>query len=140
LGPAQGTAASVCRFLPAGVQYSLESDWIAMGARAELVIEVPAVTVDSILLDHAVQPRFDLLSIDAEGHERKVFKGLSLRCWCPRRVLLEDHETGHQKRQHMLSQGCQWLPRTGLNCWYGPATLISAAVITPQPTLNSQCH
>ena len=76
-----------------------------MGARAELVIEVPAVTVDSILLDHAVQPRFDLLSIDAEGHERKVFKGLSLRCWCPRRVLLEDHETGHQKRQHMLSHG-----------------------------------
>ncbi len=67
---ARGTTASVYRFSGAGLHSSLECDWIAMGARAESVIEVPVTTVNSILLDHGVQPRCGLLCINAEGQER----------------------------------------------------------------------
>lgn len=107
----------------AGVHSSLEPDLIAVGARPRSVIHVPVKTLDSILRDHQVQPGFDLLSIDVEGHEMEVFKGLDLETWHPRLVLLEDHVTGHQKHLHMRAQGYQLLLRTGLNSWYVPREL-----------------
>ena len=54
-----------------------------MGARVESVIEVPVDAVDSILPDHGVQPRCDLLCIDAQRHEREVFKDLRTLCKTP---------------------------------------------------------
>lgn len=107
----------------AGVHSSLEPNLIAVGAKAEAVAKVQVRTLDSVLRDHAVAPGFDLLSIDVEGHEMEVFKGVDLRLWRPRLVLLEDHVTGHQKHQHMRSQGYQLLLRTGLNSWYVPEDL-----------------
>lgn len=107
----------------AGVHSSLEPDLIAVGARSEGVIEVPVRTLDSILQECGAEPEFDLLSIDVEGHEMEVFKGLDLQVWRPRLVLLEDHVTSHQKHLHMRAQGYQLLLRTGLNSWYVPNTL-----------------
>jgi FkbM family methyltransferase len=107
----------------AGVHSSLEPDLIAVGARSEAVIEVPVRTLDSILTEYGVEPEFDLLSIDVEGHEMEVFKGLDLRAWRPRLVLLEDHVTGHHKHLHMRAQGYQLLLRTGLNSWYVPEAI-----------------
>ena len=104
----------------AGVHSSLEPNLIAVGAKAEAVAQVQVRTLDSVLREHAVAPGFDLLSIDVEGHEMEVFKGVDLRLWRPRLVLLEDHVTGHQKHQYMRSQGYQLLLRTGLNSWYVP--------------------
>ena len=107
----------------AGVYSSLEPNLIALGAKVETVAQVQVRTLDSVLRDHAVAPGFELLSIDVEGHEMEVFKGIDRRFWRPRLVLLEDHVTGHQKHHHMRSQGYQWLLRTGLNSWYVPAEL-----------------
>jgi FkbM family methyltransferase len=107
----------------AGVHSSLEPNLIAVGAKAETIAQVQVRTLDSVLRDYAVAPGFDLLSIDVEGHEMEVFKGVDLRFWRPRLVLLEDHVTGHQKHHHMRSQGYQLLLRTGLNSWYVPQDL-----------------
>lgn len=114
------------KFLPinvAGVYSSLEPTLIAVGAKIQTVAQVQVRTLDSLLQDNAIAPGFELLSIDVEGHEMEVFKGIDLRFWRPRLVLLEDHVTGHQKHQHMQRQGYQLLLRTGLNSWYVPDNL-----------------
>ena len=114
------------KFMPihvAGVHSTLESQPIAMGAQSQSIMEVPVRTLDSVLEEHGFEPGFELLSIDVEGHEMEVFKGLTLGRWRPRLVLLEDHVLGHQKHDHMCSQGYQLLLRTGLNGWYVPADL-----------------
>ena len=55
------------------------------------VIEIKTRTLDSILEDNNLEPNFDLLSIDVEGHEMEVFKGFSIDKWRPKLILLEDH-------------------------------------------------
>ncbi|HQT25605.1 MAG TPA: FkbM family methyltransferase [Burkholderiales bacterium] len=72
----------------------------------------------SILEEYRVQPGFDFISIDIEGHEMEMFKGFDLRRWKPRLVLLEDHVVNHEKHNHMVSNGYGLIFRTGLNSWY----------------------
>ena len=51
-------------------------------------IEVPARTLTSIL-DEIRPPRIDFFSLDVEGYEREVLKGLDLARHCPARILVE---------------------------------------------------
>jgi FkbM family methyltransferase len=105
----------------AGVHSSLEADLIAIGAQSDNVIHVETRTLNSILADNRMEPGFDLLSIDVEGHEAELFKGFDIGRWRPKLVLLEDHVTNHSKHNHMVRGGYQLLLRTGLNSWYVPA-------------------
>jgi hypothetical protein len=52
-------------------------------------IEVPARTLESILDEQADLPEIDLLSLDVEGYELEVLKGLNIERYRPRYILVE---------------------------------------------------
>jgi len=106
--------------LVAGVHSTLNANPIALGAQAQVVMQVLTRTLDAVLKENQVEPGFDLLSIDVEGHEMEVFKGFDLGLWRPRLVLLEDHVIGLDNHRYMTLHGYQLLMRTGLNAWYVP--------------------
>ena len=111
------------RLIAAGVHSTLNPSPIALGAHSQETIEVICRTLDSILEEYGVRPGFDFISIDIEGHEMEMFKGFTLKQWQPKLVLLEDHVVGHEKHNHMVSNGYQLILRTGLNSWYVPNNL-----------------
>lgn len=45
--------------------------------------------LDSILIDHDIQPGFDLLVVDVEGHEVEVFNSFDLSRWKPKMIIAE---------------------------------------------------
>lgn len=51
-------------------------------------VEVPTATMDEIL-GAAPPDHIDFMTIDVEGHERDVLRGLDLRRWMPTVILLE---------------------------------------------------
>lgn len=58
------------------------------GSKAGPSIAVPARTLNSILLEVA-PPQIDLLSLDVEGFEIDVLKGLDFEAFAPQHILLE---------------------------------------------------
>ena len=104
----------------AGPHSTLEERPIALGAVVRSTVSVQCETLDTILRSHAAPHRFDLLSIDIEGHELVALSGFSFSVWRPQLVLIEDHVTHLQKHQLMRRSGYQLLMRTGLNSWYIP--------------------
>ena len=106
------------QFLMAGVYSTLNKNPIAIGATSNEYVEVTCKTLDSILEENGVNPSFDFISIDIEGHEMEMFKGLTLQRWQPALVLLEDHVINHEKHRHMQKNGYQLIMRTAMNSWY----------------------
>lgn len=105
----------------AGALSTLEENLVAIGAKkSNDVVYVETRTLNSILSDNHIDPGFDFLSIDIEGHEMEMFKGFDMRKWKPKLILLEDHVTSHLKHNYMLSHGYQLLLRTGINSLYVP--------------------
>jgi FkbM family methyltransferase len=82
-------------------------------------IKVKVRTLDSIL-DDCRAPRVDLLSIDTEGMELKVLRGLDLQNRRPALVLLEDHMESLDLFFYMKRQGYRLIKRTGPNNWWAP--------------------
>ena len=111
------------QFLMAGVYSTLNKAPIAIGANSKAYVEVTCKTLDAILDENGVKPSFDFISIDIEGHEMEMFKGLTLQKWQPALVLLEDHVTSHEKHHHMQKNGYQLIMRTAMNSWYVPKSL-----------------
>ena len=101
-----------------GVCSTLESKLIHTNKVKQEVIYIETRTLDSILEENNIKENFDLISIDVEGHEIELFKGFDIRRWRPKLVLLEDHVTTQDKHRFMISNGYQFLLRTGLNTWY----------------------
>ncbi|WP_203415224.1 FkbM family methyltransferase [Pelodictyon luteolum] len=108
------------KLIVAGGHSTLNTNPIALGTTSNETIDVTCRTLDSILEENGVEPGFDFISIDIEGHEMEMFKGFTLTKWKPKLVLLEDHVTNHRKHNHMVSNGYQVIMRTGLNSWYVP--------------------
>lgn len=81
---------------------------------------VKVVTLDSILEKNNVS-RIDLLSIDVEGTELDVLKGLNLERYRPRLILLEDKLVYLNKHRWLKRKGYRLVKRTLLNDWYIPA-------------------
>lgn len=73
-----------------------DTAWVApglvLGWRDAYVTDVPARSLSAIL-DEAGSPEVDLLSLDVEGYEEQVLRGLDLDRHAPRWVLLEVHDT-----------------------------------------------
>ncbi len=82
-------------------------------------IQVAVRTLESILDEHHA-PRIDLLSIDTEGMELNVLRGLDLRKRQPAVVLLEDHMETLDLYFHMRRQNYKLVHRTGPNNWWVP--------------------
>ena len=49
----------------------------------------PAITLDSLLLSAKVEPNFDLLVVDVEGFEEKVFLGFNISHYKPKMIIVE---------------------------------------------------
>jgi FkbM family methyltransferase len=82
-------------------------------------IKVAVRTLDSIL-DELHAPPVDLLSIDTEGMEIEVLRGLNLQKRRPALVLLEDHMETLDLFFFMRRAGYKLIKRTGTNNWWAP--------------------
>jgi FkbM family methyltransferase len=72
------------------------------------------------LLDEAGFPELQFLTIDVEGHELEVLRGLSLERFKPRVVILEEN-LGRRRSavaRHMAEHRYVNFRRTGVNDWY----------------------
>jgi FkbM family methyltransferase len=105
----------------AGALSSLDRDRMAPGAQPERVIEVLVRTLDDILTEARAPLRFDLLSIDVEGHELEVLSGFDIRRWRPRLIVLEDHVGNLEKHRYLRNAGYRLIRRFENNGWYVPS-------------------
>ncbi|MBI4245098.1 MAG: FkbM family methyltransferase, partial [Planctomycetes bacterium] len=64
--------------------------------------------------------KIDFLSIDVEGTELDVLRGLNLGKYRPRLILLEDRLVYLNKHRWLKSKGYKLVKRTGFNNWYIP--------------------
>ena len=92
--------------------------------RSELV---KVMTLDAVL-EKAGNPQIDFLSIDVEGTELDVLRGLDLVKHHPALILLEDKVHTLQKHFHLKRNGYKLVRRTGVNNWYIPR---DASYMTP---------
>jgi len=77
------------------------------------------VTLDRIL-GEAGKPEIDLLSVDVEGTELDVLRGLDFNRHRPKLILLEDKVQSLRKHRFMRALGYKLVRRTGFNNWYIP--------------------
>ena len=94
---------------------------MAPGAAADYVIMVPTRTLDDVLEEADAPRRFDLLSIDVEGHEIEVMRGFDFAHWKPRLIMLEDHVENLKKHRVLEQSGYSLIRRVGNNGWYVPS-------------------
>lgn len=85
----------------------------------ETVIEVPAATLDTVL-DEAGVERVDFLSVDVEGAEPDVLRGITLSRYKPRLVLVDDTERFGETCRILRGGGYRLVRRTGHNSWFVP--------------------
>jgi hypothetical protein len=77
-------------------------------------------TLDDILIEARAPARFELLSIDVEGHELEVLSGFDFARWRPRLILLEDHVGNLKKHRFLRAAGYRLIRRFENNGWYVP--------------------
>jgi FkbM family methyltransferase len=82
-------------------------------------VRVRSRTLNSILQECQLH-HIDLLSIDVEGAELEVLKGLDLTSYRPKLILLEDKHVFLNKHRWLKSNDYILAKRTGQNCWYIP--------------------
>lgn len=83
-------------------------------------VSVRTETLDRILEQSGLRGRIDFISIDVEGHELEVLKGMSLSRWSPRIILVEDN-SGFQDpgvSDWLGQHGYERFRRTGVNDWF----------------------
>jgi hypothetical protein len=85
-----------------------------LGWRDPYEADVPARTLSSIL-DEQGAPEIDVLSLDVEGYEPSVLRGLDLNRHAPRWILVEvhDQETGRPPIEEIL--GDRYVLHTALS-------------------------
>jgi FkbM family methyltransferase len=104
----------------AGALSSLDRDSMAPGAVPERVIDVPARTLDDVLIAAGAPRALDFLSVDVEGHELEVLSGFDFARWRPRLILLEDHVGNLAKHRFLTRAGYRLIRRCENNGWYVP--------------------
>lgn len=85
----------------------------------EQVIDVPAATLTDVLIDANVA-QVDFLSVDVEGAEPDVLRGLDLARYRPRLILVDDREAFGETCSVLRRGGYRLVRRTGHNSWFVP--------------------
>ena len=86
---------------------SIENEHISTGLKVQNIdesykIDVPARTLESVLDDVKDKPAtIDFFSLDVEGYELNVLKGLNLEEYRPRYLLLEDLFNTHELQSYL---------------------------------------
>ena len=81
---------------------------------------VEVITLDEVLRRAAAPTPLDFLSLDTEGTELDVLRGLDLEKYRPRLILIEDKGQSLDKHRHLRAHGYRLVKRTELNNWYVP--------------------
>jgi FkbM family methyltransferase len=73
--------------------------------RSNMLVECPVATITSIL-DRAVSPgqHIDFLSLDTEGYELQVLKGLNFDKWRPNYMLIEIYNKDYEEIKTYLEE------------------------------------
>lgn len=82
-------------------------------------IKVKADTLSNILKQDRIEI-IDLLSIDVEGVELEVLKGIDFQIFRPKLILLEDKHLYLTKHIYLRKNGYVLVQRLNGNCWYIP--------------------
>jgi FkbM family methyltransferase len=98
---------------------TLERNVDDFGIRYERTERVELMTLDAVLA-RAGNPKVDFISIDTEGTELDVLRGIDLRQQRPGLILLEDKGQSLAKHRYLRAQGYKLVKRTELNNWYVP--------------------
>ena len=85
----------------------------------ERVETVPVRTLDHIFAELG-HPKVDFLSIDVEGMELEVLRGMDLARNRPRLILVEDHLASLAVLRHLRRNQYRLVKRTGANNWFVP--------------------
>lgn len=95
------------------------AQWIGQVCGAVKELTVRTATLDSLLAE-AGFPEIEFITIDVEGHELEVLKGLTLELHRPRIVIIEDNSVGGDSpvARYMSDCGYVHFKRTGVNEWY----------------------
>ena len=82
------------------------------------VINVPMLTLNTILLKYPHIDKIDFLSIDTEGTEIDVMKGFDIHKWQPKVVVLENNFDDRKYVDYMESVGYRRALRNVVNDFY----------------------
>jgi FkbM family methyltransferase len=80
---------------------------------------VKVTTLDKILQTAGLR-QIDFLSVDVEGHEIEVLRGLTFEKFSPSLVLIEDRVRDLSRHRFLARRGYRVVKRTHLNNWYVP--------------------
>jgi len=81
---------------------------------------IVSVTTLNDILEEEGNPAIDLLSIDVEGYELNVLKGLNLKKHRSKLIFLEYHVISLALHKYLVSNQYKLIRRTGVNNWYIP--------------------
>ena len=80
---------------------------------------VKVTTLDKVLRQTGIE-KVDFLSIDVEGHEIEVMRGLNFEKFRPSLILIEDGVRDLSRHHFLKARGYKLVKRTCLNNWYVP--------------------
>ena len=83
---------------------------------------IPAKKLGDLLIKHNVSKKFNLLSVDVEGHELTVLKTINLAEYKPQVIVSEDNFKGKDPKvkNYLKEQGYTLVRRIGVNEIYSP--------------------
>ncbi len=85
--------------------------------------EVDVVRLDGVLAEFGFPERFGILSIDTEGWDVEVLRGMDLSRWRPRVIVTEDGERGTEEKGALLhGNGYECRKRIGVNSFWTPVS------------------
>jgi FkbM family methyltransferase len=108
----------------AALNVAASDAWSHLGPSKDVpVVERIVVAVRTLedILAECQAPQVDLLSIDTEGTELEVLRGLNLEQRRPRLLLVEDHMESLDVFFYLKRQGYKLIRRTPPNNWWVPA-------------------
>ena len=80
---------------------------------------VQVTTLDRVLQAAGIE-QIDFLSLDVEGHELEVMRGLDFGKFRPALILIEDGARDLRRHRFLVKSGYRLVKRTQLNNWYVP--------------------
>lgn len=102
-----------------GEHSSLSLHGINPLSRQQKTIKVKLGTLEELLLKHGITD-INLLSIDTEGTELDILRGINFHAHRIDLILCEDWQRNVKLHRYLVSNGFKLIMRTGFNSWYVP--------------------